>query len=65
MSQTTVQGLHQLSECQLLASPITFVPVFISCSEFAVIIAQFVSLILIDTRHLNIGPYSMNHYSVK
>ena len=37
-----MQGLHQLSECQLLASPMTFVPVFIMCSEFAVTIAQFV-----------------------
>jgi len=60
-----VQGSQQLSECQLLASPITFVPVFIMCSEFAVPIAQFVSLILIDTCHINIGPHSMNHYSVK
>jgi hypothetical protein len=60
-----VQGLHQLSECQMLADPITFVPVFIMCSEFAVTIAQFVSLILIDACRLNIGPHSMNHSSVK
>ena len=60
-----MQGLHQLSEWQLLASPITFVPVITVCSEFAVTIAQFVSLILIDTCHLNIGPHGMNHCSVK